>query len=103
MKQKKILLDFQATSDLLQMLEEVKEGSLFVQLTPSKLVSWIVSRYRERFFCREKVSIRKAHFNHKKHLREALKSVNSEDELKDALSDVMRKVGRRKRQERNKK
>ena len=92
----KVLLDGQAANNLLQMLEEAKAGEngQFVQLTPSKLASWIVSRYRQSAFKRDRVAIRKAHFNHQKHLKEAIKMATTEEELRATLAAAMKQVGR---------
>ena len=92
----KVLLDAKAAGSLLQMIEEVKalEEGDFVQITTSKLVSWIISRYRQSSFKRDKAAIKRAHFNYQKQLKEALKSVSDEEELRVALSSVMKQVGR---------
>ncbi|MCY4644612.1 MAG: hypothetical protein OXB88_08340, partial [Bacteriovoracales bacterium] len=87
-------------NDLLQMMEEVKDRDRFVELTPSKLASWVVSRYFSLAFKREKKIIGRAHFNHQKHIKEALKKATTEEELRAALASALKQVGRkRKRKE----
>ena len=94
-KPMKVTLNAGAAGDLLQMMEETKNGDKFVDLTPSKLASWIVSRYFQQAFRREKKIIGKAHFNHQKHIKEALKKASSEEELRAALAAAMKQVGRK--------
>ena len=93
----KVTLNGQAAHELQQMMEEVKNWDRFVELTPSKLASWVISRYFFLAFKREKKIIGKAHFNHQKHLKEALKTATTEEELRAALTVAMKQVGRKRK------
>ena len=97
-KQRKVLLDGPASSNLLAMVEEVKAGDRVLQLTPSKLASWIVSRYWRMAFKGDKKMIRKAHFDYLKNLKEALKATTTDKELRSALAVAIKKVGNRSKQ-----
>ena len=97
LKPAKVTLNGRAASDLLQMMEEVKNWDRFVDITPSKLASWVISRYFFLAFRREKKIIGKAHFNHQKYLQEALKKASCEEEFRAALAVAMKQVGRKRR------
>ena len=94
MKSVKVTLRGLAASQLFQMMEDIKDGNQFIILTPSKLSSWIISRYFDSAFKREKLIMRKAHFNHQGHLKEALKKASTEEELRAILAAAMKQVGK---------
>ena len=95
LKSSKVLLGGQATKDIFEMIAEIKTGEKFVQTTPSKLTSWIVSRYRSNAFGQDRQAIRKAHFNHQKALQEALKGAASEEEFRAACAQAIKQIGRK--------
>ena len=86
----RVLLDSQAAGDILAMAVESK--GKFVEVTPSKLVSWIVSRYRSKAFGQDREAIKRAHFNHRKALAQALKGAASEEELRAVCAQAMKRV-----------
>ena len=91
----RILLDKVAANNLLEMLEEIKAGGDSIKITPSKLASWIVARYRKTTYKREIETIKRAHFDHQKYLKKALRGATTEEELREALTKAMRQVGRK--------
>jgi len=97
LKTGRVLLDIEARKHILEMEADLKHSDRFIQINPSMLTSWIVTRYKKTAYQREKEVIKKEHFNHQKYIKEAFKNAKSEDELKDALSNVIRKVGTKKR------
>ena len=100
LKLSRVLLDAQAVKDIFEMIVESKTGQEFVEITPSKLASWIISRYRSNVFNRDKEIITQAHFNHQKALRHALKGANSEDELRAICMQTMKQVGKKRKKKR---
>ena len=97
-KPSRVLLNEQAARDLFEMEAEVKQGSGHVQLSPAQLASWIVSRYRQTAFKRDRETIRRAHLDHRKSLQEAIKTVTSKEHLQEALALAMKQMrGQRKR------
>ena len=96
-QESRVLLDKEASHDLFEMVEEVKVGGSFVQITPSKLASWIITRYRRRSYHKEKSVVARAHFDHQKHLKESLKSATTKEQLRETLAEAMRQVGRKRK------
>ena len=100
LKSSRVLLDTQAVKDIFEMIVESKTGQEFVEITPSKLASWIISRYRSNVFNRDREIITQAHFNHQKALRHALKGASSEDELRAICMQTMKQVGKKRKKKR---
>jgi len=92
----RIILNEEAKSSLLQMLESLKGDGEYLKITPSKLTSWVVNRYFITSFEKEKKIIEKDHFNSKGYLRNVLKGIEGEDDLEKALQTALARVNRTK-------
>ena len=91
-KPMRIPLSAKANSDLQQMMSEAKGKESSIDLTPSQLASWVLSRYFKTAFHRDRNLIRNEHFNPRKHLKEALSSASNDEEFNDILRSTINRV-----------
>jgi len=88
----RVLLNNEAKSSLNKMMELLKAENKFIKVNPSKLVSWILQSYAERYFSKEKEQIVKDHFNSKEYLKHVTQRISSEDDLEAILKVALDKV-----------
>ena len=91
----RVLLSEQASEDILAMIGDCRGE--FVEITPSKMASWVISHYRKNAFEKGKKAAIEAHYNHRKALAHALKAARSEEELRAICTRAMKRVGRKQR------
>ncbi len=84
------------------MLETLTAEGEFVKIKPSRLVSWILAKYFERGFDRDKSEIIKNHFNSKEYLKSIVRNMDSSDDLSSVLQNTLDKIGNSKRRGRRK-
>ncbi len=70
------------------MVNQLKEESSHVQISHSKLCSWIIENYARDHFSSESKRIIENHFNPKRYLTEMLKGAKTENEIMEALKSV---------------
>ena len=103
LKSSRVKLDTQSGQyRIFEMIVEYKTGQEFVAITPSKLASWIISRYRSNVFNRDREIISQAHSNHQKKLRYCpqksdLASMNMS---KAICMQTMKQVGKKRKKKR---
>ena len=88
----RVLLDSDAYASLENMLEALKGSGDFVKINPSKLVSWIITKFEAESFERNKAQIIQDHFNSKEYLKHVTQRISSEDDLEAILKVALDKV-----------
>ena len=99
----RVILDERAKESLDKMLEILKMVDSFLKINPSRLSSWIVHRYFMESFEKEKQTIARDHFNPKGYLKNALKGIESEEDITNALKTILSKVKPQAESRKNKK
>ena len=84
----RIDLTVKASEAINFMVSQLKEESSHVQISHSKLCSWIIENYVRDHFSSESKRIIENHFNPKRYLTEMLKGARTEDEIREALKGV---------------
>lgn len=88
----RVLLDSDAYASLENMLEALKGSGDFVKINPSKLVSWIITKFEAESFERNKAQIIQDHFNSKEYLRDLATKIQSSDNAADVLAAALQKI-----------
>jgi hypothetical protein len=105
----RVILDEKAKLAVEEMLDILKKQEDCIRLNSSKLVSWIVARFRHSRFERDQQAIVKAHFNSKEYLKKVVSQSATETDLTEALQAMLARMnssagvrrGRRKKQAMN--
>ena len=95
MKNSRINLTEGASEALSSMLKETK-GHPGVRVGSSALASWIVSRYRENFFERDRARIEDAFLSSKDYLKGLLRASRSDEEAENELRKALNRMGKKK-------
>lgn len=88
----RVLLDSDAYASLEKMLEALKGSGDFVKINPSKLVSWIITKFETESFERNKAQIIQDHFNSKEYLRDLATKIQSSDNAAEVLAAALQKI-----------
>lgn len=88
----RIGLDPAAQQAVTQMIDALKEQEDHVRINPSRLVSWIVTRYAASHFEADRAEIIKRHFDSKEYLKTAIKGVSSVQEMEQVLKSALSRV-----------
>lgn len=80
-----------------EMLIQLKSSGKYIKINTSKLVAWIILRYFEKYFNKEKEIIIKEHFDSKEYLLSAVKTASTNEELTELLKDTLGKVSGQKK------
>jgi hypothetical protein len=75
-----------------KMVEVLKAENDHIKFTPSKLVCGIVKRYFASYFEQDKAQLANEFFDPKEHLKVALKSAKTPEELEKALTEALDRV-----------
>ena len=92
----RVLLNRNAKTSTNKMMELLKTENKFIKVNPSKLVSWIVNRYFQNYFIKDKKLVVDAHFNSKEYLLSVIKDSNNESDLKQVMKTLERVKGNKK-------
>lgn len=93
-KEMRIILSKEAAKDLSIMMEDLM-GSPHIKVRPSKLVSWIVSRFSEQYLAREKQNLEKVFFDKKEFLRGLLSSKTSDAKIEELFKAANKKKSKK--------
>jgi hypothetical protein len=74
------------------MLNDLIQDESCIQITPSKLVTWILCYFRKADFSNCRQAIIQAHFDSRKYLKQAVSSKSSPEELAGVLESVLAKL-----------
>ena len=85
----RIGLDPKATSSYRAMVQKLKSENQYIKLSPSKFISFIVSRYFEGQFEKDITVLDHYFFNSKEFLAEELPKAKTPEEVKEVLQKVM--------------
>jgi hypothetical protein len=88
----RVLLDADAHSSVEKMLEALKGSGDFVKINPSKLVSWLITKFETESFEKHKSQIIQEHFNSKEYLRDLSTKIQSSDNAADVLATALQKI-----------
>ena len=91
----RVILDEAAKTAVNEMLTMLKSEEDCIRLNSSKLVSWIVTRFKASRFEHEQSAIIKAHFNSKEYLKKAVSQSATEADLSEALETVLTRMNSR--------
>jgi len=75
------------------MVRQMKTENQFIQVTPSKLVGWIVERFQKMYFNQDRQQMVYQHLNSKEYLRDAIKNATSKEDLKFAVEKALGQIG----------
>lgn len=75
------------------MVRQMKTENQFIQVTPSKLVGWIVERFQKMYFNQDRQQMVHQHLNSKEYLRDAIKNATSKEDLKFAVEKALAQIG----------
>lgn len=76
-----------------QMMAGLASQEDCIRITASKLVSWIVTRFAENGFERDREAIIREHFNSKDYLKKVIRSLDSKEDMAAALQEALVKIG----------
>jgi len=82
-------LSAKASEALLFMVQQLKEENSHIQMSPSKLCSWVIENYVRDHFSADAKRIIEAHFNPKRYLIETLKQAKTENEIKTLFENAL--------------
>lgn len=102
-KSSRVVLDKDSQEHLNKMLLTLKSEGSCIRISPSRLVSWIVSYFSKRDFSRQKKRIIREHFNSKEYLRHIAKNLNESDSLEAVLKETLNQIKPSKRRKNAKK
>ena len=88
----RIVLEQGAAVALDEMIKNLKVTEQCIKVTPSKLVSWIVERYRIGSFAQDEQTIIKAHFNSREYLKKVVQEIEPGGDVAQALQAALEKV-----------
>lgn len=88
----RVILDENAKQAVDEMLDALKKQENCIRLNSSKLVSWIVTRFKESRFESELNAIIKAHFNSKEYLKKIVSQSETETDLTGALQAMLNRM-----------
>lgn len=88
----RVLLEPEAKSSLEKMLEALKKNGDFVKINPSKLASWIITKFENESFEKHKTKIMQDHFNSKEYLLDLATKIQSSDNAADVLASALQKI-----------
>lgn len=95
--QLRVLLESDAHTFLEEMLKVLKENGNFVRITPSQLLSWIVTKFKDESFEKHKNQIIHEHFNSKEYLRDLATKIDTSDDASKLLESVLQKLQTRRK------
>ena len=87
-------LSSKAAEALTFMVQQLKEENAHVQISQSKLCSWIVETYVRNYFSSDAPRIIQEHFNPKRYLTEMLKKATTGEEIKQLFDTAMLQGGK---------
>ena len=89
---RRITLEKEAQESLTKMLAELKKEERFIKISPSKLVSWIVFCFGQKYFLKQKDRIIKAHFSSKAYLKNVAQTVDDSPNLSAVLKETLNRI-----------
>ena len=92
----RVVLDKRTTLALKEKYSELRSEGTYYQFSYSKLASWIVNRYIEAYYFKERDLIKKAYFNPKGYMRTLLNECEDEKQLQVAMKDVLKLMAKSK-------
>lgn len=91
----RVLLDSEAQASLEKMLKALKASGDFIKINPSKLVSWIITKFETESFEKQKSQIIQEHFDSKEYLRDLSTKIQNTDDATEMLELALRKIQKR--------
>ena len=88
----RIVLEQGAAVALDEMIKNLKVTEQCVKVTASKLVSWIIERYRVGSFPQDEQAIVKAHFNSREYLKKVVQDIEPGQDVAEALEAALQKM-----------
>jgi hypothetical protein len=88
----RVVLESDVKSAYDKMAGILKAENEFVKLNPSRLIGCIVKRFMTCYFEQDKTLIANEFFDSKEHLKLALKSAKTPEELEKALTEALERV-----------
>jgi hypothetical protein len=88
----RVILNESGKDALNTMLDDLTQNESCIQITPAKLVTWILCHFQKSGFTECRDAILQAHFDSRKYLKQAVNSKSSPEELADVLQSVLAKI-----------
>ena len=88
----RIILEQGAALALNEMMKSLRATEQCIKVTPSKLVSWIIERYRLGSFAQDEQAIIKAHFNSREYLKKVVQEIGPGGDVTKALETALQKI-----------
>lgn len=88
----RVLLDKEAREALDQMLTVLREEGKYIKINPSRLTSWVVSKFAKKYFGKSKSEIVKAHFNSKEYLKDLASNIEEDENPAEILSQALKSI-----------
>ncbi|NOT77737.1 MAG: hypothetical protein HOP07_01895 [Bacteriovoracaceae bacterium] len=88
----RVLIETDAQESLDEMLINLKGNGNFVRITPSRLLSWIITKFRTESFEKHKNQIIQEHFNSKEYLRDLATKIQNSDDAAILLTAALEKI-----------
>ncbi|MDB5038386.1 MAG: hypothetical protein JWQ35_1914, partial [Bacteriovoracaceae bacterium] len=86
-------LDEKASQSLLVMVKELKISHPDIQISPSKLCSWIIENYIDDHFAKESLRIARDHFSPKRYLASIMRTATTDQDIREALKKAVLQIG----------
>jgi len=88
----RVLLDQEARQALEQMFTVLREEGKYIKINPSRLTSWVVSKFAKKYFGKSKSEIVKAHFNSKEYLKDLASNIEDNENPAEVLSQALKSI-----------